>query len=141
MNTTADSNLQTIYLLRLDKDHIKQVQEATLTTKHWGIEQTHGLFGSPEWSQHIEDGTLPTYTRRGVITALRMESMNDWPVFDMRAEDGKEYTWSQHANGAELGNAYRVGRNIEVDFVMQRSRYRIPRENPDQPTVIAVRIE
>ena len=61
MSTTL--NMITIYLLRLDKEQIRRVQEATKTTKEWGIEPTHGLFGSPEWWDHIHfdyrDGCRP----------------------------------------------------------------------------------
>ena len=39
-------NWITMYDLRDDATFIKQVQEATLNTEHYGIEPTHGLFGS-----------------------------------------------------------------------------------------------
>lgn len=80
----------TIYRLRADKDFIAQVQKATTTSEEFGIEPTHGLFGSSEWWHHVSDGTLPVQTLRGAITRVYMGSMNDWPELTMRTETGEE---------------------------------------------------
>ena len=90
----------TIYLLQLNKDQIRRVQEATKTTKEWVSRPTHGLFGSPEWWDHIHEGTLPVHHLKGIIT--RVYSTIGWPEFAMRAEDGKDYTWSRYANDPRL---------------------------------------
>ena len=37
------------YQLRKNKEFIRHVQRATMTTDEFGIEPTHGLFGSTEW--------------------------------------------------------------------------------------------
>src|ERR1043166_9852939 len=83
----------TIYRLRNNKDFIAQVQKATVTTERFGIESTHGLFGSPEWWQHVRDGTLPVHTLRGAITRVYMGSMNDWPEFTMGSDTGQGAGW------------------------------------------------
>jgi len=54
--------MMTIYRLQFDKDYITQVQQATEMSHSFGLEPTHGLFASPEWWQHIHDGTLPVIT-------------------------------------------------------------------------------
>jgi hypothetical protein len=128
----------TIYLLRLDKDQITRVQEATNTTKEWGVEPTHGLFGSPEWWNHIREGTLPVHHVKGIIT--RVYSAIGWPEFAMRAEDGKEYTWSRHANDPDFDNLYTVGRAVEIDYVIQRLRAYTAGLEPQSEVVIAVRV-
>lgn len=114
--------MMTIYRLELDKDYIKQVQEATETTDDFGLEPTHGIFASAEWWQHIRDGTLPVYHLKGRISSLHMGSMNDWPEFTFRSEEGEEFTWSRYANNPELAGLYTVGRPTEVDYVVQRHR-------------------
>jgi hypothetical protein len=101
----------TIYRLRADKDFIAQVQKATTTSEEFGIEPTHGLFGSAEWWQHVRDGTLPVHTLRGAITRVYMGSMNDWPEFTMRSETGEESSWSRYANNPVFASLYTVGRS------------------------------
>jgi hypothetical protein len=131
----------TIYRLQLEKEHIKRVQEATLTTEDFGIEPTHGLFGSPEWWNHIRAGTLPVHRVKGIITRVYMEgSYNDWPTFDMRAEDGKESTWTQQVSDPDYASLYTVGRPIEIDYVVQRSRSYVAGLDPQIKEVIAIRV-
>jgi len=112
----------TIYRLRADKDFIAQVQKATATSEEFGIEPTHGLFGSAEWWQHVRDGTLPVHTLRGAIARVYMGSMNDWPEFTMRTETGEESSWSRYANDPVFASLYTVGRPIELDYVVQQHR-------------------
>jgi hypothetical protein len=112
----------TVYDLKRDKQHIESVQRATLTTKEFGIEQTHGLFGSKEWWEQIARGKLPVQRLCGVITRLYMGSMNDWPEFSMWSDAGEEVSWSRYANGEPLAEFYAVGRCVEVHYVVQRHR-------------------
>jgi hypothetical protein len=116
------TRMLTIYRLRADKDFIAQVQKATTTTEKFGIEPTHGLFGSAEWWQHVRDGTLPVHTLRGAITRIYMGSMNDWPGFTMRTETGEESSWSRYATDPAFASLYTVGRPIELDYVVQQHR-------------------
>ena len=60
----------TIYRLQLDKTYIREVQEATESTERFGIEPTHGIFGSPGWWQHIREGTLPVHHLKGTISSV-----------------------------------------------------------------------
>jgi hypothetical protein len=112
----------TIYRLQSDKSYIREVQEATESTEKFGIEPTHGIFGSEEWWQHIREGTLPMHHLKGTVSSVHMGSMNDWPEFTLRTESGEEFTWSRYANGPEFVGLYTVGRPIEVDYVIQRHR-------------------
>jgi hypothetical protein len=132
-----------MYDLRSEAEHIAQVQEATLTTKDYGLEQTHGLFGSTEWWKHIEDGTLPLQTLKGEITRTWMGSMGDWPMFEMRNDDGSlhEFTREQPRDGS-LDHKYAVGRPVEIDFVWQCFKkeapdYGMPKEHK---VVVAIRV-
>ena len=112
----------TIYRLQLDKDYITQVQQATEMSDNFGLEPTHGVFASPEWWQHIRDGTLPVQHLKGMICSVHMGSMNDWPEFTVRTENNEEFTWSRYANSPEFAGLYTVGRPAEVDYVVQRHR-------------------
>jgi hypothetical protein len=112
----------TIYRLQNDADEIRKVQETTRTSDKWGIESTHGLFGSAEWWQHIRYGTLPIHHLKGTISRVYMGSMNDWPEFTMRSETGEESSWSRYAKEPEFGAFYVVGRRIEIDYVVQYLR-------------------
>lgn len=117
-----DQVMITIYRLQLDKSYVREVQEATENTENFGIEPTHGIFGSAEWWRHIRDGTLPVYNLKGMISSVHMGSMNDWPEFTLRTENGQESTWSRYASAPESAMLYTVGRPIEIDYVIQRLR-------------------
>ena len=129
----------TVYDLRRDTEHVAKVQRATLTTPNFGLEPTHGMFGSPEWWEALDSGKLPRRTLRGEIARVYMGSVNDWPEFEMRADDGTLSSWSQHANEPALAEYYRVGRPVELDYVLQRTR---PASGmgPELKVVVAVRV-
>ncbi len=111
-----------VYRLRDDARKIADVQRATLSTTEFGIEPTHGLFGSEEWWGQIAGGTLPVDTLRGTITRVYMGSMGDWPEFEMRTDLGELSRWTREAKSTALAGAYAVGRAIEIDYVVQRHR-------------------
>jgi hypothetical protein len=128
----------TIYRLQSDRREIREIQEATRATDRWGIEPTHGLFGSPEWWQHIRDGSLAVYHIKGKISRVYMGSMNDWPEFAMLSDTGEDSKWSRYANEPEFAAFYTVGRPIEIDYVIQRTRG-IPADFQKIP--IAIRVD
>jgi len=127
-----------VYQLRLDEQHIEAVQKATLNTKEFGIQQTHGLFGSPEWWSKTASGELPVHHLRGSVTKVYMGSMADWPEFTMRTDSGEDSSWSRFSNGAELGKLYVEGCRIELDYVIQR--YKPKSWSGDTETKIVVEI-
>ena len=117
------------------------MQKATLTTEQYGIEQTHGLFGSDDWWRKIESGELPTHRLRGTITRLCMGSMGDWAAFEMRSDDGTQTSWTRFAHTRELSDLYAVGKRVELDFVIQYNRQRAPVDAGEETEcVIEVRI-
>jgi hypothetical protein len=58
----------------------------------------------------------------------------------MRTEDGKDYTWEQHANDSDYADLYTVGRYVEVDYVIQRMKRYVAGLNPQHEIVIEVRV-
>src|SRR5258708_8855627 len=61
------SGMELVYRLKDDPKHIAQVQKATLTTDNFGVEPTHGLFGSSEWSGRIATEHLLLHTLRPIF--------------------------------------------------------------------------
>ncbi|WP_263408639.1 hypothetical protein [Terriglobus tenax] len=112
--------MQSVYRLVDDKKKIEQVQKATLTTKEFGFQQTHGLFGSPEWWGNIETGALPRITLQGKITNVYMGSMGDWPMVDILAPNGTISKWTRWVSDPSLDALYVVGSRIEIDYVVQQ---------------------
>ncbi len=111
-----------VYDLRSDQERVSLTQKATLTTTDFGIEQTHGLFGSDVWWQEIEVGNLPIHTISGTITRVYMGSMNDWPEFEITEEDGTTSNWTRESNSKEQADLYLCGRKAEIDYVVQHLR-------------------
>ena len=129
-----------VYQLSSDIAHIEAVQKATRTTRDFGIEPTHGLFGSEEWWAQIRSGCLPTQTVRGSISRVYMGSMGDWPEFEVETEEHERLAWSRFANSPHLEALYEVGRAVEVDYVLQRHRPAAYDRGGTTKVVIEVRI-
>ena len=135
-----EESVTIIYQLKHDQRRIDQVQRATRTTENFGIEPTHGMFGSEEWWQNIELGRLPLHTLKGRITKVFMGSMGDWPEFKMVSDAGEESSWTRMMHSAEQDERYRVGARIEIDFVWQQHRPKSFDHGEKTVQVIEIRI-
>lgn len=134
--------MKVVYCLADDRAYIDAVQRATLNTKEYGLQPTHGLFGSPEWWAQVRSGTLPTVTIRGVVAKVYMGSMNDWPEFSLREEDsGEESSWTRKVNDRSADRRYKVGARIEIDYVIQLFKKPLPVLGPESKCVLEIRIE
>jgi hypothetical protein len=133
----------TVYDLREDHQRIRWMQEATMTTRDFGLEPTHGLFGSAEWWRNIEDGELPAYQASGLITNVYNVGEGDHPEFSMVDESGIETTWKREVNRAEDDDLYIIGRMVELEYVLQRTRIDLTDLGIDQTEkcVLSVRID
>lgn len=129
------------YRLRDNPKHIAQVQKATLTTDDFGIEPKDGLFGSLEWWDRIANGELPVHTLRGTITERFMGSMGDWPVIRVVSDTGEESSWTREVNTREQDALYRVGRHIEIEYVLQKHRGKSLALIPEHQVVLEIRVE
>lgn len=133
--------MQTVYALKDDRQQIERIQQATLTTKKFGLELTHGLFGSDEWWNAIASGELPIHTLKGVISKVYMGSMNDWPMFALKDATGQEEHFTREANTPQLDSLYQEGRIAEMEYVWQTARKTFWNRGTDRKVVIAIRIE
>lgn len=133
----------TVYDLREDHQRIRWMQEATMTTKDFGLEPTHGLFGSGDWWQNIADGFLATHYLSGIITNIYNVGEGDHPEFSLVDESGIETTWKREINRAEDDDFYVIGRMIELEYVLQRTRIDLTDLGIDQTEkcVLSVRID
>jgi len=130
-----------VYLLREDAPHIEAVQRATRTTKKFGIEPTHGMFGSSEWWEQIAAGKLPVHTLMGKITDVYMASMNDWAEFKMISDAGEESSWTRMRRASIPDAIYRIGSRIEIDYVLQRHRPEFYDKDGEFKQVLEIRVD
>jgi hypothetical protein len=131
-----------VYSLKYDVKRTANIERASLGSDGCGYEQTHGLFGSPEWWQQIEAGSLPIHTFSGVITRTYMGSMNDWPACEVTSDAGEVREWTREAQDATLAQLCRVGARIEIQYVIQRFRREfLPGQKMDSECVISIAIE
>jgi hypothetical protein len=131
-----------VYQLRRNQKFIDQVQKATLTTKEFGLQPTHGLFGNSEWWENIQTGKLKTHFVRGVIHHVYMGSQNDWPMCEVLGDDGEISKWTREMQDPSSDTLYRIGARIEIDYVLQKSKPDAT-WNPgaEQRNVLEIRIE
>ena len=132
--------MPTVYELKTDTKRIADIQKATLETTDYGIEPTNGLFGSKEWWAAIDSGSLPIHTLSGKIRRVYMGSMNDWPEVEIVDGEGTLSRWTREVNNQGSDAEYRPGRNIEIDYVLQRNRPASWDRGTETKCVLAVRI-
>ena len=121
--------LKLVYDLRSDQRYISDVQDATLTTKNFGITQDHGLFGSTNWWKAVESGELPLHKMEGILSRVYMSGHNDFAEFEL--SDGvRKQSWArrgpdgQHVEGAPA----------MVEYVHTKSRF----DNAIRETVVRI---
>jgi hypothetical protein len=135
--------LLTVYDLQDDHQRIRWMQEATMTTRDFGLVPTHGLFGSTSWWRNIENGNLPSFRQTGQITNVYNIGDGDHPEFSMLDESGIESNWKREVNQAEDDDLYIVGRGVELDYVFQRTRMDLRALGIDETEkcILSVRID
>ena len=107
-----------VYDLRDDNRTIKLIQNATLNTKDFGLKPEHGLFGSGEWWQAIENGTIPKNVLEGTISRVYMSGHNDFPEVEVTARDGSKTNWGRRGHD----KYYVLGKKAKIVYVVQRPK-------------------
>lgn len=128
----------TAYKFQDDKESIKRIQEVSSDPKsNYGLKIENGLLvGTVEWFQAIENGRISKETFSGRITKVYMSGHNDWPEFEIESEDGLS-TWTREGND----KLYKVGKQIEIDFVIRKYKRPWDMLGPTTKKVIEIRIE
>jgi hypothetical protein len=105
-----------IYELRADKKRVRQVQEER--AKGEGFSYSPYLFGSKQWWEAIDAGSIERRIEEGTITEAKPTSMPDRQEFRMRTADGSELTGLRHGDAMR----YVEGLRIRFEYVsLQRS--------------------
>lgn len=109
--------LKSIYNIKNDKRLIEIIQEASNDKKSYaGYKIENGLlFGTKEWFDAIEQGIIPKYIIKGVISSVYMSGHNDYPEFEIENSKGKTI-WTRVGHDA----AYQIGKSIELVYVEQK---------------------
>lgn len=128
------------YRLRDDADKVRQIQEATLKTKEFGLQPTHGLHGSHDWWNNVARGALKLHTLKGTIVKVYMGSMGDWPEFQVQEADGTESSWTRDAQSRELDALYQVGCAVEIDYVVERFKEEAWNGPEETKCVVEIRV-
>ena len=132
------TELISAYKFQEDNEAIKILQEVSSDPKSdYGLKTENGLLiGTKEWFQATEDGRLSIETIRGTISKVYMSRHNDWPEFEMENESGKS-TWTREGED----KLYRVGKLIEIDYVIQKYKRPWDMLGPTSKQVLDIRIE
>jgi hypothetical protein len=70
-----------------------------------------------------------------------MGSMGDWPEIRVVSDAGEKSSWTRDVNHKEQDALYRVGRRIEIDYVLQQHRNKSSSKNKEHKVVLEIRIE
>ena len=111
--------MKNIYNLKNDVKYIKSLQQATLSKNGYGLKNTHGLVGSKEWWNNIKTGDLKLEIYEGKINKVIMAGHNDYPMFELRTEQGASYKFYRYVDCESYDSYYKVGANVKVSFVIQ----------------------
>jgi hypothetical protein len=106
--------LRPVFELRRATSYVAAVQNTTLRSSG-GLMPDHGLFGSPEWWNAVENGHIPTHRVSGIISRVYMSGHNDYPEFEVTS-DGTTTCWTREGDD----DAYVPGRAVTVEYVLQR---------------------
>lgn len=121
-----------VYDLKLDKETVSLVQNATLNTKGFGLVPEIALFGSEEWWDAIEQGLIPLHRIEGIISDLYMTGHGDWPEMEIESK-GQKTRWTR------LGtqNFYKKGNQIKLEYVIQKAK-KIWLDSQEQKEVLRI---
>lgn len=111
------------YNLKLDKAHIKRVQDASMDASlSGGLKIENGLlYGTQEWFKAIETGQTPTYKVTGTISKVYMSGHNDYSEFEVDSSGVKTY-WTQEGTDSD----YVTGRQVQITYVKQKFKRGAP---------------
>jgi hypothetical protein len=129
-----------LYNLKLDTQHIKDVQDASLHKKNFGLKIEKGLlFGTQEWFDALDTGKIKIIKLRGTITNIEMVGdHNETREFELtNEEDGKKSKWKARGKA----KYYSVGKRVELDYVTQRLKKPMLMPKEYVPVLLTLKVE
>ena len=134
-NKQSMNDYITIYDLKRNRRHIKDVQNASLHSDDCGLVTKPELFGSSKWWKLVGTDQLPIHTLEGIITKVYMSGHNDFPEFEM--DDGnKKTTWMRRGEDS----AYMVGRPIRMKYVEMKYKKPINCLPPFSQCILSIEV-
>jgi len=61
-----------------------------------------------------------------------MGSMGDWPEVRVLSDTAEISSWTREVNRKEQDALHRVGRHIDIDYVLQKHRGKFSTQNPER---------
>lgn len=124
--------METMYLvyhvrdkIRKDPNYIKKVQALTLNELRpmHGLKGTYGLYGSFEWLNNLESGTIPRKEISGIIQRIYTTDMDNGNIpdtMDIELKDiGKIMKQGIFLNNDSDINLFMVGKRVEVIYYIE----------------------
>lgn len=124
--------METMYLvyhvrdkIRKDPNYIKKVQALTLNELRpmHGLKGTYGLYGSLEWLNNLESGTIPRQEISGTIRRIYttdMDNRNIPDTMDIELKDiGKIVKQGIFLNNESDINLFMAGKRIEIIYYIE----------------------
>ena len=108
-----------------DPSRVVDAQKLTLdkTCPHMGLAGSYGLFGSPDWWDNLNTGTIPIVIYEGLIESLQFEGMNnEGRSFTLAQTDAEPYTYSCVANQKNDLRLYEIGRKMRVTVFFEKKK-------------------
>lgn len=109
--------------LRMEPEQIALVQALTLNTSkpRLGIKGVHGLFGSPQWWESIQDRRMPLLFLSGAIVRVYsvgqdVKAGNN--TIDLLLDDGTEQAVGIYVNNRRDIGLFRVGCRASIVYAL-----------------------
>ncbi len=126
-----------VYDLKEDKEKIALIQNATLNTDYAGLKMEHGLFGTEEWWQAIEQGLFPKKVIEGTISRVYMSGQgSNYPEFEIESIDGKTQ-WTREGDE----RYFIVGKKVRLTYILQEKKKPCKILGKYSETVLTIEIE
>jgi len=110
-----------IYDLQQDSQRIAHMQRASQADGPVGLENTHGLIGTKEWWDSIQHGALKVHRAEGVVSGFWPGQGGGGPAeFELREPSGSTSRWLCEVEPKAAERAFRLGRAVAVEYVLQR---------------------
>jgi len=107
-----------VYDFREDKEFIKFLKDWLFSKR---FSETDGqpedgfIPGTSEWFMKIDEGQIPLYKIKGVISRVYMTGHNDWPEFEIES-NGIRTKWTRMGDQKK----FVLGREVIVTFTEQK---------------------
>ena len=109
--------------LREDPERIRLAQELTLDSARpfMGLRGVHGLFGSPEWWDSINDGRMPLLYHSGVILRAYVTGQDKHVpnnAIDLQLKDGSVHMTGIFVNDKHDIELFRPGGRAAIVYAL-----------------------